>query len=76
MSIISIGYYLRKFLLSKIKYFESHDQKFPHISEMNITFMADWERMTCEYYLSLPKSMIEWKLNAILHKNPRLVTNI
>ena len=41
---------------------------------MNITFMADWKRMTYEYYLSLPKSIIEWKLNAILHKNPRLAT--
>ena len=36
---------------------------------MHITFVADWERMTYEYYLSLPKSMIEWKMNAILHKN-------
>ena len=32
--------------------------------------------MTYEYYLSLPKSMIEWELNAILHKNHRLVTLI
>ena len=30
--------------------------------------------MTYEYYLSLPKSMLEWNLNAILHKNLRLVT--
>ena len=30
--------------------------------------------MTYEYYLSLPKSMLEWKLNAIIHKNPRLAT--
>ena len=41
MSSISIGYYLRNFLLSKIKYFENHDYKFSHISEMKITFMAD-----------------------------------
>ena len=41
---------------------------------MNITFMADWKRMTYEYYLSLPKIMLEWKLNASLHKNHRLVT--
>ena len=30
--------------------------------------------MIYEYYLSLPKSMLEWKLKAILHKNPRLAT--
>ena len=41
---------------------------------MNITSMADWKRMTYEYYLSLPKSMLECKLNAIFYKNPRLVT--
>ena len=70
MSNISIGYYLTNFLLSKVKYFESHDHEFSHISKMNITFMADWKRMTYENYLSLPKSMLEWKLNAILHKNP------
>ena len=43
---------------------------------MNITFMADWKRMTYEYYLPLPRSMLELKLNAILHKNPPLVTLI
>ena len=30
--------------------------------------------MTYEYYLTQPKSMLEWKLNAILAKNPKLVT--
>ena len=30
--------------------------------------------MTYEYYLSLPKPKIEWKLNAILNKNPRFAT--
>ena len=44
------------------------------MSEMNITFIADWRKMTYEYYLSLPKPMIEWNLNANLHKNPQLVT--
>ena len=74
MSNISMGYYLRNFLGSKIKYFESHDHICSHVSEMNITFMADLKRMTYEFYLSLPKSMIEWKFNSILHKNLRLVT--
>ena len=72
--IISENYYLRNFLISKIKYFESQYHKSSQISEMNITFIANWRKMTCEYYLSPPKPMIEWKLNAILHKNPQLVT--
>ena len=38
---ISVGFYLRNFLLSKIKFFESYGRKFSHISEMNITFITD-----------------------------------
>ena len=62
------------FLLSKTKYFESHGHKFSHLSVMDIFFTADWNRMTYKYYLSLPKSMLEWEFNAILYKNPRLAT--
>ena len=40
---------------------------------MNITFIANWKGMIYDCYLSLPKSMLQWKLNAIFHKNPRLV---
>ena len=29
--------------------------------------------MTYEYYLTQPKPMLEWKLNAILAKNPELI---
>ena len=29
--------------------------------------------MTYEHYLNQPKSMLEWKLNAILAKNPELI---
>ena len=68
---ISSGFYLRN-LLSKIKYFESHNHKFSHISEMNITFLSDIGNMTIEYYLTHPKPRLEF--NAILLKNPRLVT--
>ena len=70
----SADFYFTDFVLSKINYLERRGHKFSHISEMNITFIADWKRMTYEYYLSLPKSMLEWKLNTILHKNPQLVT--
>ena len=29
--------------------------------------------MTYEHYLNQPKCMFEWKLNAILAKNPKLI---
>ena len=40
---------------------------------MNITFITDLWNMTYEHYLNQPKSMLEWKLNAILAKNPELI---
>ena len=44
-----------------------------HISEMNLTFMAPPRKITYEYYLTQPKSMLEWKLNALLAENPKLI---
>ena len=69
---VSAGYCLRNFLLSKIKYFERYGRKFSHMSELNITFISDLKNMTFELYLNQPKSMLEWKLNVILAKNPEL----
>ena len=40
---------------------------------MNITLIADLRNMTYEHYLNQPKPMVEWKLNAILAKNPELI---
>ena len=40
---------------------------------MNITFISDLKNLTYEHYLNQPKSMLEWKLNAILAKNPELI---
>ena len=37
---------------------------------MNLTFLSDLRNMTYEHYLNQPKSMLEWKLNVILAKNP------
>ena len=64
---------LRDFVLSKIKYYEKLGHKFSHIPEMNIIFITDLRNMTYEHYLNQPKSMLEWKLNAILAKNPELI---
>ena len=70
---VSAGYYLRDFVLSKTKYFERQGHKFSHTSETNITFISDLRNMTYEHYLNQPKCMFEWKLNAILAKNPELI---
>ena len=37
---------------------------------MNITFITDLRNMTYEHYLNQPICMFDWKLNAILAKNP------
>ena len=70
---ISDDYYLTDFVISKSKYYEKRGHKFSHISEMNITIITDPKYMTYEYYLTQPKSMLEWKLNAKLAKNPQLI---
>ena len=70
---VAAACHLKNFLLSKIKYFERYGLKFSHISEMNITFKTDLRNMTFEHYLTQPKSMLEWKLNAILAKNSQLI---
>ena len=70
---ISACFYLRNFLLSKIRYFKRYDHKCSHTSEMNITFITDLRDMTYKHYLNQPKSMLEPRLNAILAKNPELI---
>ena len=40
---------------------------------MNITFITDLRIMTYEHYLNQRKCMFEWKLNAILAKNPDFI---
>ena len=52
---------------------ENRGYKFSHISEMNITFIIDLRNMTYEHYRNQPKSMLEWKLNALLAQNPELI---
>ena len=66
---------LREFL-SKIEYFEIYEHIFSHVSEMNITFITDLRCKTYEHYLKQPKHMVEWKLNAILAKNPELIKRL
>ena len=39
---------------------------------MNITFISDLRNMTYKHYLNQTKSILEWRLNIILAKNPEL----
>ena len=67
------GWNLRRNLMSKIENLENNGHKFSHISEMNIVFITDLRNMTYEHYLKIPKPIIEWRLIAILAKNPQLI---
>ena len=40
---------------------------------MNLTFIAYPRNIRYENYLTQPKSMLEWKLNALLARNPKFV---
>ena len=64
---------LRIYLISKIDDFERQGYKFSPICEMKVTFISDIRKMTFEHYLNQPKSMIEWKLNGKLSRNPELI---
>ena len=70
------GWNLRRNLMSKFEYCESNGHIFSHISEMNIVFITDLRKMTHERYLKIPKQMIEWRLKAILAKNPETIKKI
>ena len=40
---------------------------------MNITLISDLKNLTYEHYLNQPNTMLEWKLIAIIAKNPELI---
>ena len=67
------GWFLRRFLISKIEYLENDGHEFSHISEMNIEFISSLRNMTYEHYLLLPKSILEWTLIKKLATNPQLI---
>ena len=59
------------FFFSKIKIFE--EQIYSQNLELRITFVSRFENIRFEFYLTKPKSMLEWKLLAMLDKNPAIV---
>ena len=69
-------YSLRPYFITKIEYFMRQGHKFSHISEMNITFITMFNKMTFKSYLEQPEPMPEWKLIEKLAKNPLLMSEI
>ena len=67
------GWNLRRTLISKIEYLENDGHKFSNISEMNIVFISDLRNITFEYYLKMPKSMLEWTIIKKLANNLKLI---
>ena len=68
-----VGWNLKRFLISRIEYFESNGLKFSHISEMNIVFITDLTNTTYDHYLKIPQPMIEWTIIKKLANNPKLI---
>ena len=67
---------LRRSLITKIEEFMRQGHKVLHISEMNVTFITKLNNMKFKDYLKQPKSMLEWKLNEKLAKNPMLMSEV
>ena len=59
------------FFFSKIKIFKK--QLYFEVLELRKTFVSRFENKRFEYCLTKPKSMLEWKILAMLDKNPKIV---
>ena len=59
------------FFFSNIKIFK--EQLYSQTLELRITFIGRFEDMAFDYYLSIPKSMLKWKLLTMLDKNSKIV---
>ena len=69
-------YSLRRYLITKIEYFNRQGHIFSHISEMNFSFITKFNNMTHKYYLKQTKSMLEQKIIEKMAKNPMLMSEI
>ena len=49
---------------------------FPQILELRITFASCRRFMTYNYYVNLPMSAVERKMNVTIDKNPYLINSI
>ena len=63
---------LKRYLLNHIDDFINKEYTFSHIDEMNTLIVNDRMFMTYDFYLEQSKSMLEWRLNEKLARNPNL----
>ena len=66
-------FYLRRSLIFEIENFAIDGYKFSHISKMTLTFIANFNNITYEYYLKQPESVLGWRLIEKLVLNPQLI---
>ena len=72
----NITHGLREILLEKIKYYEDRGHIFESLTDMSIIFISCFRYMTYTIYLQIPKSMLEWKINSLLYKDPSLIEKL
>ena len=56
---------------SKVKIIKEHF--YSQILELRLTIVSRFKDMDFEYYLTKPKSVLEWRLCAVLDENPKIV---
>ena len=66
-------YNLRKCFITKIDRFMRYGHELSFISELNFTFITDFDNKTYEFCLKQPKSMLECRLIENLARNPKLI---
>ena len=69
-------WYVRRYSVTKIDFFGKQGDIFSLICELKIFFISDLRNMTNTHYLNQPKSMIEWKLNEKLSRNPEVIKRL
>ena len=62
-----------RFILSKIDALKGTVGLFSHVSGTTYTFISTLDKITYEYYSTIPKPMIQWRFIIILSRNPKLV---
>ena len=67
---------LKRYLLYHIEDFMDRRYIFSHIDEMNILIVNDRMFMTYDFYLKQQKSMLEWRLNKKLARNPNPIKSL
>ena len=63
----------KNFLEKLIAGFEDKGYTFSHIAEMHIITIVKKMDMSYDFYIKHNMHMIEWKLNAMINKNKKLI---